>query len=204
MSKIPLVMYGGAFCPPHLDHFGHQWVLGKLLDAIAERVIIIPTGPRIDKWYHGVSDRQRLDMLHIARADFWEKVEIDTVCMDGYIDSSTIAQAKYLRREYGYDIPQVFGADIAPHMRSWDPSGYIARDLPKIFLSRPGFPLDDLSLGNYQEVDFASRGFSSTEVRKCVRDILLGNRSVDILKDRVQEKVLDYILDHRLFLESKA
>ena len=202
MISHKLVMYGGAFNPPHLDHIGHDGVVGTLLASVAERVLIIPTGKREDKDYGDISDDHRLRLLEIATEDFGDRVEIDPILLSGQIDSTTLAQARYLREKYGYDIPQVFGSDVAPNMKKWDPSGYIARDLPKIFLSRPGFPLDDPTLGNYQEVDFASRGFSSTEVRKCVRDILLGNISTDVLKNRVQKKVLDYILDHRLFLES--
>ena len=197
-------MYGGAFNPPHLDHVGHDGVVGTLLASVAERVLIIPTGKREDKDYGDISDDHRLRLLELATEDFGDRVEIDPILLSGQIDSTTLAQARYLREKYGYDIPQVFGSDVASNMKKWDPSGHIARDLPKIFLSRPGFPLDDPTLGNYQEVDFASRGFSSTDVRKSVRDILLGNISVDILKNRVQKKVLDYILDHRLFLESKT
>lgn len=80
-------------------------------------------------------------MLELATEEFGDRVEIDTVCMDGYIDSTTISQAKYLRREYGYDIPQVFGADVAPHMATWDTSGFVAHKLPKIFLTRPGYEI---------------------------------------------------------------
>lgn len=204
MISHKLVMYGGAFNPPHLDHIGHDGVVGTLLGSVAEKVLIIPTGKREDKDYGDISDDHRLRLLELATEDFGDRIEIDPILLSGQIDSTTLAQARYLREKYGYDIPQVFGSDVAPNMKKWDQSGYVARALPKIFLIRPGFPLDDASLGNYQEVDFASRGFSSTEVRKCVRDILLGNTSIDVLKNRVQKKVLDYILNHRLFLESKT
>ncbi len=49
MKKYPLVMYGGAFNPPHLDHTGTDGIVGKLLDTLTDRVIIIPTGKRDDK-----------------------------------------------------------------------------------------------------------------------------------------------------------
>lgn len=57
-------------------------------------------------------------------------------------------------------------------MLSWDPTGYVAHALPKIFLSRPGYTLDRESVSNYDEIIFPSRGFSSTEVRAEVRKIL--------------------------------
>lgn len=49
MQKSPLVMYGGAFNPPHLDHISLTGIVGKLLETVAERVLIIPTGDRSDK-----------------------------------------------------------------------------------------------------------------------------------------------------------
>ncbi|MFZ2255185.1 MAG: hypothetical protein WAW59_06000 [Patescibacteria group bacterium] len=49
MKKHSLVMYGGAFNPPHLDHTGKDGIIGRLLETITERVIIIPTGKREDK-----------------------------------------------------------------------------------------------------------------------------------------------------------
>jgi nicotinic acid mononucleotide adenylyltransferase len=108
-----------------------------------------------------------------------------------------MAQVKYLRRDYGYDVPQVFGADVAPHMASWDTTGFVAHVLPKIFLARPGYEISGVS--NYQIVDFASRGFSSTDIRKQIASILDGSSDTQILRDRVHDRVLDYILTHRLF-----
>ncbi len=98
---------------------------------------------------------------------------IDPVLLEDRIPSTTLAQAEYLRACYDREIPQVFGADVAPHMLSWDPSGYVAHALPKIFLSRPGYALDRANISNYDEIVFASRGFSSTEVRAEVRKILI-------------------------------
>lgn len=80
-------------------------------------------------------------MLRLASEGFWDRVEIDTACMDGRVDSTTLAQAEYLRSKYGYDVPQVFGADVAPRMHEWDPSGLVARKLPKIFVTRPGYEI---------------------------------------------------------------
>lgn len=97
---------------------------------------------------------------------------IDPVLLEDRIPSTTLAQAEYLRARYDREIPQVFGADTAPNMLSWDPSGYIAHALPKIFLSRPGYALDRANISNYDEIVFASREFSSTEVRAEVRKIL--------------------------------
>lgn len=116
-------------------------MLGKLLEQVAEKILIIPTGERTDKSYHGVTYGDRMNMLTLATEEFGDRVEIDTACMDGYVDSTTISQAQYLRRVYGYDVPQVFGADVASHMIDWDSTGYVANELPKVFVSRPGYDI---------------------------------------------------------------
>ena len=65
-----LVIYGGAFNPPHLDHVGYDGVVGTLLASVAERVLIIPTGKREDKDYGDISDDHRLRLLELATEDF--------------------------------------------------------------------------------------------------------------------------------------
>jgi len=98
MKKYPLVMYGWAFNPPHLDHTGKQGIIGKLLDTLTEKVLIIPTGTRDDKIYHGVSDADRINMLRLATQEYGEHTLIDDILIRGEIDSTTLAQAEYLRK----------------------------------------------------------------------------------------------------------
>ena len=95
-----LVMYGGAFNPPHLDHTGEDGVLGTLLKTVSTRVLLIPTGIRSDKDYENVTPRERLTLLEYATEAYGDTV--------GYHDTTTLAQARYLREKYGRDIPQVF------------------------------------------------------------------------------------------------
>lgn len=85
-------------------------------------MLIIPTGNRDDKTYHGVSDIDRLTMLRLATEDYGEQILIDDILIRGEIPSTTLAQAEYLKRKYKYDVAQVFGADVAPHMMKWDPT----------------------------------------------------------------------------------
>ena len=190
-------MYGGAFNPPHLDHTWEDGIVGRLLDTMAERVIIIPTGKREDKWYHGVSEADRIEMLRLATQEYGERVEIDNILLDGRIESTTLAQAGYLRGKFWYDVAQVFGSDVAPRMLEWDPTGYVAYELPKVFVARPGHEIQ--GVGNYDTLEFQSRGFSSTEIRHEVSRILSGGVSVDALRNKVHASVLDYILENQLF-----
>lgn len=70
MKKHELIMYGGAFCPPHLDHTGPEGIVATLLEDVAEKVLIIPTGKREDKLYDGTSDVDREHMLRLAVEEF--------------------------------------------------------------------------------------------------------------------------------------
>lgn len=88
------------------------------------------------------------------------------------METTTLAQAKYLRKKYNKDIPQVFGSDVASKMQVWDPTGYVPYQLPKIFVRRSGFEIDKDMVENYHTIDFASHGFSSTEVRREVARII--------------------------------
>lgn len=82
MKKHSIVMYGGAFNPPHLDHTGTDGIIGRLLDTMTEKVVIIPTGKREDKGYHGISDIHRMEMLMRATAAYGERVVIDPVLLE--------------------------------------------------------------------------------------------------------------------------
>jgi len=94
-------------------------------------------------------------------------------------------------------VAQVFGSDVAPRMLDWDPTGYVAYKLPKVFVARPGHEIR--GVGNYDTLEFHSRGFSSTEIRREVARILSGAAPVDALRDKVHSSVLDYILQNQLF-----
>ena len=132
--KHQIVMYGGAFNPPHLDHSG---IVEALLEKVANQVVIIPTGEREDKNYGVMSSKNREELVRQAFGDFGDKVMIDTHFLYSSTPSTTRNQAEYLREKYAHEVPQVFGSDVIPHMNSWDPEGYVARQLPKIFIARP-------------------------------------------------------------------
>lgn len=67
MATYEYAMYGGAFNPPHQDHTG---IIATLLAHSAQKVIVIPTGKRMDKDYSTVSDQLREDIIRLATEDF--------------------------------------------------------------------------------------------------------------------------------------
>lgn len=76
-----IVSYGGAFTPPTI---GHKAIIDGLLErGISEKVLIIPSGPRIDKVY-AYSDSIRRRLLEVFASEFPSgSVELDTTWMDG-------------------------------------------------------------------------------------------------------------------------
>lgn len=197
MKQQDYVMYGGAFNPPHHDHTG---IVATLLEKVAKKVIIIPTGKRDDKHYSSVSDTFRENMIRLATEDFGDRVIIDTTFLYGDILTTSLNQAQYLQDKYRKEIPHVFGSDVAPQMMSWDPTGYVAHELPKVFISRPGYPIPVGTVSRYSELEYISGGFSSTRVREEVQRILGGEgERRDVLQAMVNSRVCDFILQNRLF-----
>lgn len=66
---------------------------------------------------------------------------IDTTFLYGTMPTTTLNQAKHLEEKFGREIPQVFGSDVATRMMGWDPTGYVAHRLPKVFIARPGYAI---------------------------------------------------------------
>ncbi len=191
-------MYGGAFNPPHLDH---GRIVAELLGNLTDKVLIIPTGRRNDKRYPGVADVDRELMLRLATEDFGDAVEIDTEFLYGSGETTTRIQADYLRRKYGRDIPQVFGSDTVRDMFEWDPTGYVARELPKVFVSRSGYPLDSAGILNFDTVDFESSGLSSTEIRDAISRPPSGRIDRGKLEKMLHANVLDFILKNGIYTQ---
>ncbi len=199
MNTHEMVMYGGAFNPPHRDHAG---IIEKILENTAEKVIIIPTGKRDDKNYSDVSHTDRETMIRLATEDFGNRVIIDTKFLYGDMPTTTRNQAFYLREKYGKEIPQVFGSDVAPRMAWWDSTGYVAHILPKVFIARPGYPIQEWMVSNYDELEYNSLGHSSTRVREEVAKVLVWSSRIEALKWMIHSKVFDFILQNRLFQAS--
>lgn len=63
--RIPVVLYGGAFDPPTLAHEAAV----RALSRMAEKVVIVPSGPRDDKSYK-VCEKSRLRVLRIFAERF--------------------------------------------------------------------------------------------------------------------------------------
>lgn len=101
-----------------------------------------------------------------------------------------------MREKYGHSPTQVFGTDVIPDMKIWDPSGKVEREIPKIFVVRTGTPTPDFSrIDNHltitPELPHNIAPLSSTEIRKNVK-----NRIFTGLAPRIAE----YIAENNLYL----
>ena len=168
-KRIPVVLYGGAFDPPTLAHEAAVLTLSK----IAERVVIVPSGPRSDKAYK-VCEKSRLRVLEIFASRFvGANVELDTDFLSGELgETTTLGMDEHYSVKFGVRPYQAFGSDTVPNMAVWDPSLEVLERLPKVLFVRHGYEVDLSVAKNFVladiEADHGVRSVSSTEVRAAI------------------------------------
>ena len=167
------VLYGGAFDPPHL---GHQAVaVAVLRQTEAERLVIVPSGPRFDKAYK-TAERHRRRILELFTESFADpRITLDTDFLDRHGElgpTTTLGIDAHYSKKFGHRPFQVFGADVVPNMKVWDPAGRVEREVPKILVIRNGEIPTISNLVNFLLLDpnlpEAYKGLSSTEIRRRV------------------------------------
>lgn len=169
--RIPVVLYGGAFDPPTLAHEAAVLTLSK----IADRVVIVPSGPRSDKAYK-VCETSRLRVLGIFAERFaGSNVELDTDFLSGELgETTTLGMDEHYFAKFGVRPYQAFGSDTVPNMPVWDPSLEVLLRLPKVLFVRHGYDVDLSVADNYVLADIEAahdvRSVSSTEVRAAISE----------------------------------
>ncbi|MBC7503437.1 epoxyqueuosine reductase QueH [Candidatus Gracilibacteria bacterium] len=130
-----IYILGGAYDPPHA---GHAAIVRSILHyKNPEKIIILPSGKRDDKFY-SVSDEHRLAMLDIFVSDIADA----RVITDDYFvrewegEMITRDVDIYARRQYGEDICHIFGTDTIESMPEWDEDQYAAKVVQKLFVPR--------------------------------------------------------------------
>lgn len=138
-NNIPkTVVYGGAFTPPTIGH--HEIVRALLTHLDIDRLLIVPSGPRIDKAY-ALEKETRRQIIQVFADEFGDdRVEADFTFLDGESDTTTLRMDRHYREQFGESPIQVFGADVLTSMEKWPNSdndrAYLLKQLPKVFLSR--------------------------------------------------------------------
>lgn len=188
------IVYGGAFDPPHV---AHEHIVREIARKYKpERLFIVPSGSRSDKSYK-VAHEHRAKILSIFAEDLVDVwAEFCDVFMTGQVQDGTVLWVdKFFRERFGHSPTQVFGTDVIPHMSSWDPSGKVEREIPKIFVRRSGTPEVDFSwVDNHHiitpEIPWHIATLSSSEIRENVKNQVFRG---------LAPRIAEYIADNNLY-----
>jgi nicotinate (nicotinamide) nucleotide adenylyltransferase len=162
---MDVIVYGGAFDPPHLDH---QYILETIAKLPCKKILIIPSGPRYDKKGYHISTPNRKKLVEILIADLqnpnfegnydWMNKETSTFEIHNWVEAN-IGKATH-----------VFGTDTAEHMHLWKNPENILKRIPKIFLKRNGKSVQNKEIENYTEISINTGNLSSTQIRKNIKE----------------------------------
>jgi nicotinate-nucleotide adenylyltransferase len=126
---VGVVLYGGAFDPPHL---GHVAVADAAREEFGvERLVVLVNEHPGHREVHASSE----DRLAMARAAF----AADDVRLDPYPRT-----VELLRAERFDDPVFVIGADQFRHFLAWSEPAEVLERTQLAVATRPGFPRDDL------------------------------------------------------------
>ena len=185
MAKTKLAFFGGGFNPPHIAHV-MSVVYAQTMGGF-DQIRIIPC------WHHAfakdsglISFDQRAKMCHLAFEDT-PNVLVD--CIEQAIQTRyTIDLMEHLRKVYHenhYDLSLIIGSDNLQVMHSWHRWQDLGGLVNFFVLPRPGS----------SELPFVMPDVSSTEVREAIK-----NGNLDTARSMVPPKVMDYIVENKLYL----
>lgn len=189
-----IVLFGGAFDPPHL---GHQQIAAHLVESnLADEVWFVPVKIHSFAKDMTVSDH-RLAMLQLiqipkTKIETYELAQTDTNFTFNTLDG---VAAKYPEHEFSW----VIGSDNLAKFHLWgDKTG---RDFKQLLASykfyvypRHGFAFEPLYPGMIALENFPEVEVSSTQVRQLVAE-------VKSLTGFVTPAVADYIKINQLYLD---
>ncbi|BEU02572.1 putative nicotinate-nucleotide adenylyltransferase [Agarivorans sp. OAG1] len=208
------LFFGGSFDPIHL---GHVISAQQLLAAThAADITLLPNAlsPLKEKQFSTAQHRQQL--LELALSDYPQlKLDWREVARGGH--SYTCDTLKQLANEYpNQPLGFVMGLDSFNHLDKWREWQTLCDYAHLIVIARPGYHLQvseqlsqwfeaklcedvsELSAHNNGKIYFCQlqeMDMSSSEIRQH----LLNQANLDLLKNQLSEKVLSYILQHKLY-----
>lgn len=189
-----IVLFGGAFDPPHL---GHQHIAEELLkQKIADEVWFVPVGVH-DFAKKMSAPEHRIAMLKMILTDQRMKIETHELEIDrvGYThETLDILSEKYPEHTFSW----IIGSDNLPQFHTWkDGRGNSYQDMLRDYrfyvYPRAGFPFEPLYDNMVPLEGVKEWPYSSTEVRQRVKD-------GESLAGWVDDRVAEYIVKHHLYL----
>lgn len=196
MQKI--LIFGGAFDPPHKEHV--EMCKRAMAQLNADRLVIVPTysPPHKSAGYLDFSTRCELISLAFDYVDF----VIDDIENVRKKDNYSACILPLLKEKYG-DIVYLIGGDSLEYLPTWYKPEDLVKVCPIAVCARDGY--DDIKAvaeklkksigGEYVFVDYMGKDVSSSVIRA---KLLLGEKP-----DEIDGKVYNYICKNGLFDEFK-
>lgn len=194
--KNNIAVYGGAFNPPTLWHFG---VMQKLLTSQkVEKIIFTPDGERLDKNY-GISPQKRQEMMQVFVEDCFDadlNVEFESHFLNSDIPTTTLRVEKFFSEKYCHQVAHIFWIDVVKSLPNWSGNSdkYLEQKLKKLFVMRKGFEFPDMThLQNFEILDLDILEISSTTVRQMIKNKLN-------IQHILTPKVFEFVMDEKLYV----
>ncbi len=188
-----IALFGGTFNPPHL---GHVHVVRELATRFDEVWIVVAADPnKTEKPY--VPPEHRLKMAELAFDGFTNVRVVDVELKRAGV-SYTVDTVRKLRTDFPNDeFWWVIGSDLVRDFLRWKQADELAKAVPFLVVSRPGFPLDAAGLGHFDRVDVLRDDgvdASSTQLRA-----LFHSGKNSHAKVMVPKAVFDYLFKNKLY-----
>lgn len=201
LDQLDILLFGGAFDPPHL---GHTTVVEQVLTLdIAKKVIIMPVGQHpFDKELS--SPNHRLQMVQRAFAKCIKKFsqrcvvsryELDQATTTYSIDTIKHELAKYTHRP---SIGILIGSDNVASFPRWYNSDEILQIATVLIYPREGYKVDpNLLLPGMVLLEEVSQVVcSSSAIKKMF--------AYSKMRSMLDEAVFEYIIEHGLYSENMS
>ncbi len=195
-----IALYWGAFNPPHILH--EEVIKTILSKTIITKIIIVPSWLRSDKTYN-ISKEYRNNLINLFIKNLsWLNIELNKDFFLDKIPSTTMVwMDEYFKKKLWYSPYQIFWSDVIKDLDKWYEPLKVKKYIPKIFVSREWFDLDNSWLENYLYVKI------SFDNQKLIK---LKHLSSTIIKENIKKwiytwlnlEIAEYIKEKWLYLEN--
>lgn len=206
-----LLIYGGAFDPPHRAHVELPFEIARRIEA--DRVLFVPTGQPPHKSDASASAADRRAMLRAALAG-QPDADISTFELNRPSTSYTVDTLEHLRRTLadGVNMRLLIGADMAAMFYDWRSPQRIIELAEPVVMMRPPYDIDALlrtlpaGLPEAERAAWRSRivpceqiDISSTQLRE---HLAAGDYDSAVVRRTLHPAVVDYIRRRGLYRAS--
>lgn len=195
---MPTIIFGGAFDPPHIEHF--RLLKAAVSELKADKVVIVPTYMPPHKSQGFLSFEQRVELIKIAFDGLGVPFVIDEVENKRKCENYTSKILPILKEKYG-DIVFLIGGDSLEFFYTWKNPEIITKCCPIAVVGRNGFKSVAATIygiktqfgGNFISLGYVGEDISSSVIKA---KLLMGE---DV--DELNGSVKAYIKQNCLFCE---